>query len=64
MLNPILEGILNLATGHNRQVMEQRVKKCSSCKYLAVKTGWCMKCGCGTKFKASVQRMHCPLGNW
>lgn len=44
------------------QVRDERLKICSSCPFFL--NGTCQKCGCYTRFRASLQNKACPIDRW
>lgn len=55
---------LKLEVGNivSNEIREQRLTICQQCPFF--QNGICQKCGCYTKFRASLKNKKCPVKRW
>ncbi|WP_373875453.1 DUF6171 family protein [Lapidilactobacillus luobeiensis] len=55
---------LSLEVGNlvSDELRDQRLIQCQSCPFF--QKGLCLKCGCYTRFRASLRNKSCPDGRW
>jgi hypothetical protein len=46
----------------DKEIIEDRVKKCKDCSFL--RGNRCMSCGCFVSIKAGLKSEKCPEGKW
>lgn len=60
----LIEEQLQLEVGNlvSDQQRDARLVVCQACPFY--QNGLCLKCGCYTKFRASLKNKSCPIGKW
>lgn len=60
----LIDEQLSLEVGNlvEPSVRDQRLEICQTCPFF--QNGLCTKCGCYTRFRASLKNKSCPVGKW